>query len=161
VKQRLVQIGVVVALVAAAVLLRNRDRLPQTPEEAVSAFFDAAGKGDAAAYLRLATGELAKSLGETRAQLGAEGFRSSIQASVKGVKGFAVARSANAPPERVALEVDIVFSDRNERQRMLCAPQGNGWLISAIEAARMVKPAIPYGTPVYEEPPPAAAAKAP
>jgi len=157
VKQRALQIGVVVIIVLAAVLLRSRDRLPSTPEQAVADFFEAAGRGDDAAYLRLTAGDLLKSLEDTRSQLGAEAFRKSIRGSMTGVKGHAVARSANAPPETVALEVDIVFADRNERQRMLCVPKGNGWAITSIEKAQFVKPAIPYGTPVYEEPPPAAA----
>jgi len=51
----------------------------------------------------------------------------------------------------VALDLEIVFADRNQRQRMLLERTRGGWAIRAIEAAEMVKPPIPYGTPVFEE----------
>lgn len=151
-RTRALQIVVVLALIAAAFLLRGRDWLPTTPEDAVSAFFDAAGRGDDAAYLRLVGGELKISLEHTRAQLGAEGFRKELQRSAAGIKGLAVTRSGNAPPGRVSLDVDIVFVDRNERQRVLLVQEGSGWQITSIKPAATVKPPIPYGTPVFAEP---------
>ena len=146
------RIAVVVALVAAAFLLRARHRLPDTPEAAVSAFFDAAARGDDGAYLRLASGELRNSLENTKAQLGTPEFQESLRRSAAGIKGLAVTRAGGAPADFVAVDVEIVFADRIERQRMLLAPQGSGWTIASIEAAEMVKPPIPYGTPVFEEP---------
>ncbi len=147
--------GLVVAgLVAAALVLRGRDRLPETPEAAVAAFFDAAGRGDDAAYLRLVSGRLLESLRNTRAEAGAAAFRESLKQSTKGITGHAVSRSDELPPEGVLLDVEIVFADRNQRQRMLLKPQGNGWVIASIETAQVVEPPIAYGTPVFEEPPP-------
>ena len=35
---------------------------------------------------------------------------------------------------------------------MLLERKQGGWAISAIEAAQMLKPPIPYGTPVFEAP---------
>ena len=61
---------VVAGLAAVALTLRGRDRLPATPEAVVSAFFDAAERGDDAAYLRLTCGELLRSLGQSRTELG-------------------------------------------------------------------------------------------
>ena len=157
---------VVVGLVALAVALRGRKpapmaptatpprlfaRLPVTPEAAVSAFFDAAGRGDAKAYLGLATGSLRRSLDGTRAELGPDGFRAEMRRSAAGVKGLAVSRAAQQPIEGVALDVELVFVDRNERQRITCLPKGRGWLIAAIGPATAAKPAIPYGTPVFEK----------
>ncbi len=152
--KRLLQIAVVVALVAVAFLLRGRDRLPQTPEDAVSAFFDAAGRGDDDAYLRLVAGQLRESLENTRDQLGTEAFRKDIQRSVAGIKGLAITQSNEARPGTTAIDVEIVFADRNERQRMLLVQTRNGWAITDIDKATMVKPPIPYGTPVFEEPQP-------
>jgi len=151
-KKRALQVLVAAALVAAAFALRDGGRrLPETPEAAVKALFDAAGRGDEEAYLRLLSGELRKSLRHTRAQLGAEGFRESIQRSAAGIKGVAVTRSGEGPPGLVALDVEIVFADRNERQRLLLCQEGSGWVITSIGPAQMIKPSIPYGTPVFEE----------
>lgn len=146
------RIAVLVALVAAAFLLRARHRLPDTPKAAVSAFFDAAARGDDRAYLRLASGELRNSLENTKAQLGTPKFQESLRRSAAGIKGLAVTRTGGAPADFVAVDVEIVFADRNERQRMLLAPQGSGWTIASIEAAERVEPPIPYGTPVFEQP---------
>ncbi len=150
-KKRALQLVVVLGLVALAFVLRSRGSLPGTPEDAVSAFFDAAGNGDDDAYLRLVDGELRESLEHTRAQLGAQAFRRSLERSSHGIKGLAVTRSGNAPPGLVALNVEIVFTDRNERQRMLLLQKRTGWVITSIEGATMVKPSIPYGTPVFVE----------
>lgn len=146
--------GVVAALVAIALLLRSRDRLPETPEAAVSAFFDAAGRGDDAGYLRLVSGPLRTSLEDARSQLGAEGFRESLRRTSAGLKGVAASRGADAPPGQVVVEVELVFADRIERQRMGLAEKGTGWAIQSITTTSMIKPAVPYGTPVFDERPP-------
>jgi hypothetical protein len=153
--RRALQAVVVAILVAVAFALRGRGPVPQTPmatpEAAVNALFDAAGRGDDEAYLRLVAGDLRKSLLDTRAQLGARKFRENLKRSAAGVKGIAVTRRQDAPPGLVALDVELVFADRNERQRVLLARKGNGWVITALGPAEASKPAIPYGTPVFEE----------
>ena len=143
-----VRIVVVAALVAAAFVFRGRARPGETPEATVSAFFDAAESGDDEMYLRLTSGRLRNSLEGTRSQLGVDAFRESLRQSAAKIKGLAFTRNDTAPPGPIALDVEIVFADRNERQKMLLSPQRNGWTIHSIEAAQMVKPAIPYGTPV-------------
>jgi len=152
-RTRAIQILVVGGLVALAIVLRKpARRLPETPEDAVNAFFDAATRGDDEAYLALVDGELRESLRNTRSQVGAEAFRRDLRKSVSGIKGLAVARSDAAPSGQVALDVEIVFADRKERQQVLVSHQaGRGWIITAIGPAEATKPAIPYGTPVFEE----------
>ncbi|MFH1923253.1 MAG: hypothetical protein ABIP48_25605 [Planctomycetota bacterium] len=152
-KKRMLQVLVVVLLVVLALSLRNRGRLPETPEKTVSEFFAAAGNGDDRAYLRLVTGELRKSLENARSQAGVEAFRNGLRRSAAGIKGLAVSR-ADETPDLVTLDLELVFADRNERQRMLLEATGGGWAIRAIEAAEMLKPPIAYGTPVFEEPKP-------
>ena len=71
-KRTLLLIALVAVLTAAAFVLRGGGRLPETPGDTVNALFDAAKKGDGAAYLRLTTGELRKTLEKTRAEQGAE-----------------------------------------------------------------------------------------
>ena len=154
---------VAAGLVALAIALRGRKpatpasplappgRSAEAPEAVVSAFFDAASRADAAAYLALTTGGVRKRLDGTRSELGPDGFRAEIQRSAEGVKGLAVSHSADQPPEGVALDVELVFLDRNERQRFTLMPSGGGWLIADITPATATKPAIPYGTPVFGE----------
>ena len=153
--KRLLQALLVVALVVLAFALRGRGPAapPATPEAAVSAFFDAAARGDDTAYLALAAGDLRKSLRDSRSQLGTPAFRDGLRRSAAAIKGLATTRSADQPPEGLALDVELVFADRNERQRILLAQSGSGWLLTAIGPAAATKPAIPYGTPVFEEPP--------
>ncbi|HUT93109.1 MAG TPA: hypothetical protein VMY37_26830 [Thermoguttaceae bacterium] len=153
-KKWLPHVLLVVLLVGLALALRSRDRLPETPEQTVTEFFTAAGDGDDRAYLRLVTGELRKSLEQARSEAGAEAFRQGLRRSSGGIKGLAVTRADNAPAPLAAVDVEIVFADRNERQRMLLAPIRGGWAIASLEQAQMVKPPIAYGTPVFDMPEP-------
>lgn len=148
-------VALIVLLAAVALLMRGRGRLPETPEDTVTALFDAAERGDAAGYLRLLTGELRISVESTRSQLGPDKYVESLRRSVAGIKNFAMFRSAAAAPGNVGLDVELVFVDRNELQRFLLVEQNGGWAIAAIERAEMRKPPVPYGTPVFEEPTPA------
>lgn len=149
--KRLAQLAVIAAIVTAAFWFRARERLPESPEAAVNALFDAAAQGDDAAYLRLLGGELRKTLESSRGQLGESAFRASLRRSAAGIKGLAVSRGEQAPPDRVALDLDLVFADRTERQRMLLVDTGRGFTIVAMEGAAMMKPPVAYGTPVYDE----------
>lgn len=117
-------------------------------------FFDAAARGDDQDYLRLTSGQFRESLLSARSDLGAEAFRDNLRSSAAGIKGLAKSRTTDASlaDAVVAIDVELVFVDRNERQRMLLVPQGNGWVITFIEPARVVEPSLPYGTPVFEEP---------
>lgn len=142
--------GVVVALVAMALVLRRSERLPETPEAAVADFFDAAGRGDDALYLRLVSGPLRTSLENTRSQLGASAFRESLRRTTSGLKGLATNRASDVS-DRVVLDVELIFADRIERQQMCLAAKPTGWTIESITGTNMLKPPVAYGTPVFEE----------
>lgn len=144
---------VIVGLAAAALVLRGRNRLPETPEDAVSEFFKAAGRGDRDAYLRLTCGELLRSLEQSRRELGPAAFRESLKRSVKDIRGLGVLPSDRVGPEGVWLEVEIIYEQQKRSQQMLLVPKANGWAIAAVETARPVPQEIPWGTPVFEEPP--------
>jgi hypothetical protein len=150
VKRFLAPILLAVALAAAALALRGKGRLPDTPEDAVKSFFAAAQDGDVAAYLGLTAGELRQSLAETQSQLGAAEFRNSIRESVTGLKGFAVSRNGEASGDRVSLDVELTFADRSERQRFDLIRQPRGWSIAAIDRATVDKSVKPYGEPVFD-----------
>ena len=170
-KKLALQIAVVAGLVVAAFVFRGRDSSTQTEQTiespnsqqtsrnldfsgasaTVNAFFNAASEGDDDTYLRLVSGNLRKSLEESRSELGTEAFRAELRRSAAGIKGLATEPAEGAPGEMVAVDVEIVFADRNERQRMLLAPRGNDWVITSIERVRMIEPVVPYGTPVFGE----------
>jgi hypothetical protein len=162
-------VSLAVALTALALLLRYRGEIPemlpelpdlpslgstvpQTPAATVSALIDAARKEDAAAYLRLTNGELRQSLERTRSELGADRFRAHMRDFAAGIKGVAIPGGELPDADPVVLDVEFVFADRNERQRVTFARRGRGWVITSMERAQMIRPPIPYGTPVFEEP---------
>ena len=151
--KKAVAIGVALALVVVAIVLRGRVTRPATPEATINALFEAAARGDDGTYMGLISGALRKSLEETRSQVGAEKFRRNLRDSVAGLKGLAVSAGRDAPPGQVALDVELVFADRNERQRILLASEGTGWVIVALSAGSGQKPRVPYGTPVYGDQP--------
>ncbi len=153
-KQWILGAILVVVLVGLAFVLPGRKGRPAgaTPEEVINALFDAAKEGDDRAYLDLIGEPLRETLQRTRSEIGVEAFREDLRRSASGIKGLAIQRAENEPPGFAALEVELVFADRNERQRMLLTDQEGNWLITAIEPAQTDKPPIPYGTPVFEEP---------
>jgi hypothetical protein len=124
--------------------------LPPAPDDAVNRLFQAAQRGDAPAYLATVTGELRSALESTQSQIGAEAFATSLRESAAGIKGFAVSPAGESTPDRAELDVELVFSDRNERQRFVLLRQSGGWLVARIDKADTVKPPIPYGAPVFD-----------
>jgi hypothetical protein len=154
VRKWLTGIVVTLALIAVALLLRQREQLPPTPAAAVSAFFEAARTGDVDAYVRLTGGDLRRGLEQTRTELGGEGFRDYVRRFADGIKGLA-GRSGDGEgveADTATLDIEIVFADRNERQRVTLVRQRTGWIITSLEKAALSKPAVPYGTPVFESP---------
>ncbi|GAB6167395.1 hypothetical protein JCM19992_33950 [Thermostilla marina] len=151
-KRRGWQIALVAALIVLAVVLQRRNRLPDSPERAVTAFFDAAEAGDDSAYLRLTDGELKNRLEATRREQGADAFRRALKQTAQGLKALNMIRAPESSEERVVLDVDLVYEDRSERQRFTLEKRSGGWIITALESAEYYQPEIPYGTPVFEVP---------
>jgi hypothetical protein len=148
-KNRLVMIAVVVGLVVLAVLLRRPVvPLPATPEQAAQAMLDVAAGGDDEAYLALLDDELRESLRNTRSQVGVETFRRNLRESATGIVGLATSRGDEGASDRVSLDVEIVYTDRTERQRIVFTARDGGWVITAIAQAEVTRPTIRYGTPV-------------
>jgi hypothetical protein len=177
VKKWTLHVVVIALLVAVALVLRNSGRRDEAPETSdgpkspetfqpfedtrwsqaaatVNRFFDAAREGDEETYLRLTAGQLRRSFEQAQSELGVEAFRAELRRSNSGVVGLAVSPGDDAPAGQIALEVEITFADRIERQQMLLEGEGDDWVIVSIGAAETIKPAIPYGTPVFEEPQP-------
>ena len=74
-KQITVPVVLALALAMVAMALRGKGRLPQTPEEAVNGFFQAAQRGDAPAFLATLAGPLRSSFEATQSQIGAAALR--------------------------------------------------------------------------------------
>ncbi len=153
VRTGLIAAAVVVLIAAAAWVLRGGGPLPETPGAAVDAFFDAAERGDDREYLRVTAGELRKELDNRRKQLGREAFREHLKRSQAKILGLAKFEPEDVTADRVAVDVEIVFADHKQRQKMLLRREGTGWVITLIETAQRVESPIAYGTPVYEAQP--------
>lgn len=138
------------ALVAVAIGARGKGRLSPTPGDAVNRLFQAAQRGDAPAYLAALTGPLRTSFESTQSQVGTDAFAASLRESVAGMKGLAISPSGEASLDRAELDVELVFPDRNQRQRFVLLRQSGGWLIASIDKANTVKPPIPYGATVFD-----------
>jgi hypothetical protein len=139
-----------VALVAVALLLRGKGRLASTPEESVRMFLQSAQRGNTRDYLANLTGTLRASSESTQSQMGDEAFAASLRKSVAGMKGCAISSVGAPSADRTELDVEIVFSDRNERQRFILLQQNGAWLIQRIDNTDTVKPPVPYGAPVFD-----------
>ena len=125
---------------------------PALPEDIIQAMLAASRLGDARSYLDYFTDTLRLQLNATRQQMGEARFREYLVESQAPVMGVAITRLADAQPDRVRCEVEFVFRDKNQRQTIELAKEGERWRIDAMGQAVYVKPAIPYGTKVYDEP---------
>ncbi len=153
-KAHALKAAVAAALVALALSLRQRDvAAPATPQEALGRFLDAAKAGDIDACLALTTGPLRRSLESTRAQLGDRRFRRSLRLQAEGVKAHAIIPEPQDDPDVAVCALELVFADRNERQRVRLRRVGSGWAVEEMSESRTIKPPIPYGTPVFQAPP--------
>lgn len=154
-------LGILMAILLAAVamVLRSRDQSwtsgADNPAAAVSQLIEAAREADINGYLGLTSGRLRAELEQSRAEMGDDGFREHLRRYAEDIKGLATLGNGETEEDTITLDVEFVFVDRKERQRTTFVRQGKGWTIASVDAIEMVKPAIPYGTPVFEEPPPA------
>ena len=145
-------------LIGAGVWFSTRNRsldfvgATALPEDVIQAMLAASRLGDARAYLDYFTDTLRPPLDTTRQQMGEARFREYLVESQAPVMGVAITRLADAQPDRVRCEVEFVFRDKNQRQTIELKKEGERWRIDAMGQAIQVKPAIPYGTKVYDEP---------
>lgn len=147
----------------AVLLARSRGRTEGGPDPAIYAMFEAAGKGDANAYLACFGGELLARLQTARREAGEERFAEELRRGVSGITGIAISRPPNTAgtggAPTATLRVEQVFRDRNETKDFSLRRERGRWRIESIGPAATVKMPIPYGTPVYAPEPSAAPAK--
>ena len=125
---------------------------PALPEDIIQAMLAASRLGDARSYLDYFTDTLRLQLNATRQQMGEARFREYLVESQAPVMGVAITRLADTQPDRIRCEVEFVFRDKNQRQMIELKKEGERWRIDAMGQAVYVKPAILYGTKVFDEP---------
>lgn len=142
------------AMIIVFVLFRRPDssfnhREPSPgPAEAIYAMLDAARGGDVKAYLSHYSGPMNATLQRAVAEQGEAGFKNYLVSSNAAIKGVAVMDPRPVSDGDVAIQVEYVFQDRNERQTMYLQNRGGGWTIYRVDTSEQVKTAVPYGTPV-------------
>jgi hypothetical protein len=123
-----------------------------TPEDAIHAMLDASRRGDPQAYLECFTGVMRPQLDATRRQMGEARFREYLAESQAPVMGVATTRLPGTPSDLARFEVEFVLRDKNQRQTVELKNEDGRWRIDSMSQAIYVKPAIPYGTKVFDEP---------
>lgn len=145
-------------LISAGVWVTSRDRNAaaisgaQNPEDAIQIMLQASRSGDASAYLNCFAGELRAQLLENQRQMGPAAFRDYLTASQAAVLGVATTRRPDPSPGRARFLVEFVWRDKNQQQTIDLGKTNGLWRIEAMSQAAYVKPVIPYGTKVFEEP---------
>ncbi|MCX7818594.1 MAG: hypothetical protein N2652_05215 [Kiritimatiellae bacterium] len=142
--------GALVATLAAFGVWVGRRSSPATPEQVVTAWFDAVARGDANAAMRLAAGPLRQSLDALRSEARPSGADNGVAGWVRGLRGVAVKTMGGSPDSFAEAEVELVFEDRNERQVARLQRRGRGWVIVGFSQANRVVPPVQYGTPAFD-----------
>lgn len=145
------RVALIAAMIVLACWLRNRSASgAASPESAAQAWYDAAARGDDRAYLAAAGGDLRARLETARREQGAESFRRGLRDTLAGLRGLAVSRADSAGGGATAVEAELVFAGRNERQRLVLERNGAGWIVVGVSASQGARPPVAYGAPVNE-----------
>jgi len=147
----IVTILLMAGLLAAAVLRKTgvrRAALPATPQDAIYRMLDAARAGDGRVYLRQYAGDMEAQLKQAAAEKTEADFKSYLRTSNAEIKGVAVSEPKVLPDREVEVEVEYIYQDRNETQRMYLKKYGDEWKITRVNGAERVKTLAPYGSPV-------------
>ena len=166
-RAQIATIGVIVAAFGVAVGKKLDWRLPASsgpeflapvlspatseqtePREVIYRMLDAAREGDVDAYLSCYSGEMARRLGQSAAEMTRAGFAGYLTKSNAEIKGIAINEPLPTSGSGVEVRVEYVYADRNEAQRMFLEKSGGEWTIRGVDAAIRVKTLVPYGTPV-------------
>jgi hypothetical protein len=121
---------------------------PPEPRDAIYQMLDAARAGDAEAYLKCFSGQMATQLQQSQAEMGARAFSRYLTNTNKEIKGVALSEPVAVTDREVRVRVEYVYQDRNEVQQMYLEKTPDGWRIARLDAAERIKTLVPYGTPV-------------
>ncbi len=110
---------------------------------------DAAREGDVAAYIAVHTGGMSQRLEQSRDEMTPQGFADYLRKRNREIKGIAILEPQLASEDRARVDVEYVYVDRKEGQRLYLVRLDGLWRIERVDAAARVETPVPYGTPVY------------
>lgn len=119
------------------------------PQDTIYRMLDAAGRGDASAYIACYSGAMRRRLEQSHDEMTAGGFARYLTENNRQIKGIAIAEPQTLSGGEVEVRVEFVYQDRNEAQRFLLAESAGEWTITRVSAAERVETPVPYGTPVH------------
>lgn len=156
--------GILIAVIAAFLVAKQRgltpeavseavtapvaEKAPPSPQDAVYAMLDAAREGNVKAYLSYFTGQMTTLLDQSLAENGEAKFAEYLKRTNAPIKGVAINEPQKLTEREVKARVEYVYSDRNEVQNMFLVKVGDVWKIERLEETERIKTLIPYGTPV-------------
>lgn len=147
----IVTVLLLAGIFVAAVLRRDRARpaAPDaTPRDTIYQMLDAARAGDPSAYVSHYTGAMEAQLRQTISEKSDAGFKQYLLSSNAEIKGVALAEPKLLSDNEAEVDVEYVYQDRNEMQKMYLEKHGDRWKIARVDGAERVKTLVPYGTPV-------------
>lgn len=119
------------------------------PQDVIYRMLDAAGQGDAAAYLGCYSGPLRRRLEQSRDEMTPAGFAQYLAQTNKQIRGIAISEPAALSESEVEVRIEFVYQDRNEAQQFFLEKSSQEWKIARVSAAERVEALVPFGTPVY------------
>jgi hypothetical protein len=133
----------------AGALVSGAPQSAPKPQDVIYRMLDAAGQGDAAAYLGCYSGALLGRLEQSRDEMTPGGFARYLAQTNQQIKGIAISEPAAVSENEAEVRVEFVYSDRNEAQQFFLERSAGEWKIARVSAAERVETLVPYGTPVY------------
>ncbi|MGH7129512.1 MAG: hypothetical protein ACREJB_15690 [Planctomycetaceae bacterium] len=118
-----------------------------TPETAVAALVEAQRRGDVVGYLDRLTGRLRDEMTARRETESDAELAAGLRGRLSGLKGR-VTSDVDQTGDRATLTLELIFADRNERERVELVREDGEWKITARDPLDRFEPEIPYGTPV-------------
>lgn len=121
---------------------------PDDPRTPVAALLQAQRDGDAeACRVHLAGAALEEF--EARWQgLPSSQFAAELRSWLVGLKGHATTDLNRHAPDAAILVLELIFADRNERQKLELRRTDGAWKVTRRAPAERLVPKVPYGTPV-------------
>lgn len=133
----------------AGALVSGAPQSAPKPQDVIYRMLDAAGQGDAAAYLGCYSGALLGRLEQSRDEMTPGGFARYLAQANQQIKGIAISEPAAVSENEAEVRVEFVYPDRNEAQQFFLERSAGEWKIARVSAAERVETLVPYGTPVY------------
>ncbi len=151
-KGRLLLLALTGVVLAGALVwsLRPRPAGCATPLECLQAYREASRAGDPARYLRYLGEPLRSQVQQSYPDDGA--LAESLQRDTRPIKAWVDIGPLEEQGDRALANVEEVRETGQRRLRFHLERTPDGWLIVRIEKDREQTPAVPYGTPVGEEP---------